>query len=88
MRILLPAVLLAALVVPGCAIEEKICEDGQVVVESDRGGVTCEERGPDDKECPADQILLKNPDARVEGCIPNEYSSERYTDQLTRRPSR
>lgn len=87
-KVLLPLCLLAALVVPACAIEEKICEDGKVVVETDRGGVTCEDPAPDDQPCPDDQILLKNPDARVEGCIPNVYRSERYTNQLTQRPSR
>lgn len=68
-------------VLPGCA-EEKICQPGEVAVETDEGGRWCEDPAPGDRTCPDGEILLKNPDADVTGCIPNEYSSRRYTDQV------
>jgi hypothetical protein len=77
----LPFLVLAVTALPGCATE-KICAPGEVVVERDGGGRACEQPAPGDRECPDGQILLKNPDARREGCIPNRYSPDPYTDRL------
>lgn len=75
--------LCAASVLPACSAVEKICEDGQVAIERGGGGRSCEEPEPGDEECPSGEILLKNPDAGVEGCIENSYSPDSYTDRLT-----
>jgi hypothetical protein len=81
----LPALtaLTALFVLPACSAEEKICPDGEVAIERDGGGRSCADPDADDEDCPAGQILLKNPDAGVEGCIENEYSPDSYTDRLT-----
>ncbi|RSM91795.1 hypothetical protein DMH04_02155 [Kibdelosporangium aridum] len=65
----------------GCS-PEKICATGEVVIERAGGGRTCQQPAPGDRTCPSGQILLKNPDAGREGCIPNVYSSDPYTDKL------
>lgn len=78
-------VLPAFVVLPGCAAE-KICDPGEVVIEHDNGGRSCEQPEPGDEECPSGQILVKNPDQDVQGCIDNDYDKyegRRYTDQIT-----
>ncbi|MCE7012080.1 hypothetical protein LWC34_56110 [Kibdelosporangium philippinense] len=77
----LAAVALVVPAVQGCAAE-KICSAGQVVIERAGGGRMCEKPAPTDRSCPDGEILLKNPDAGREGCIPNVYSSDSYTDKL------
>jgi hypothetical protein len=77
----LPFVAVAIAVVPACAAE-KICAPGEVVVERAGGGRSCERPEPGDRDCPDGEILLKNPDTGQEGCIPNRYSEEPYTDRL------
>jgi hypothetical protein len=72
----------AIAVLPGCAAKEKICAPGQVAIEYQGGGRSCEEPKPGDRTCPDGEILLKNPDVRREGCIPNVYSPDSYTDKL------
>lgn len=71
-------------VLPACVAFEKICNPGEVVVESGEGG-WCEEPKPGDIECPDGEILLKNPDENVQGCIPNDYDEydNDYTSWLT-----
>jgi hypothetical protein len=77
-------VLPAIAVLPGCAAE-KICNPGEVVIEHDGGGRSCEKPAPGDERCPAGQILVKNPDQGIQGCIDNDYDKyegKRYTDQI------
>ena len=83
MRAFMALALLALFVLPGCSAAEKICEDGQVAIEREGGGRSCEAPAPEDEDCPDGQILLKNPDAGVEGCIENRYSEDSYTDKVT-----
>jgi hypothetical protein len=84
LRLAVLALLAAAVVVlPGCGVE-RICGSGEVAVETEEGGRWCEDPEPGDPTCPDGEILLKNPDAGREGCIPNVYSPDPYTDQLTR----
>jgi hypothetical protein len=83
MRAVLVLALLGMFVLPACSTVEKICDDGKVAVEREGGGRSCEDSAPGDEDCPDGEILLKNPDVGVEGCIPNEYSADSYTDQLT-----
>jgi hypothetical protein len=76
----------AIAVLPACAAFEKICNPGEVVVvHSITGGSGCDQREPDDIECQDGEILLKNPDENVQGCIPNDYDEdvEDYTTLLT-----
>jgi hypothetical protein len=76
----------AIAVLPGCSAE-KICVPGEVVVQYDSGGTTCEQPQPGDNTCPDGQILLKNPDSGRKGCIPNVYKPGRYADQLPPTPT-
>lgn len=77
-------VLPAFAVLPGCAVE-KICDTGEVVIEHEGGGRSCERPKPGDRECPSGQILVKNPERDIQGCIDNDYDKyegERYTDHV------
>jgi hypothetical protein len=77
----------AIAVLPGCSAAEKICMPGEVAVEYNSGGRSCEQPQPGDPICPDGQIFLKNPDGGRKGCIPNRYTTDRYVDQLPPTPT-
>jgi hypothetical protein len=81
------ALAVPVLALPGCSAKDKICKPGEVVVATAGGGVSCAAPGPDDPTCESGDILLKLSDGR-KGCIPNVYDDGNYTTKLPPTPTR